>query len=698
MTYSCPSFSTAEHLFRSGCTNQAEAVCRLLREGNPGEIPARHLLSVILLRDGRLTEGEAVLREALALAPENIELLRLHVDALCALKRPVEALAPCRTLAILRPGNGEVWRRAGVCLMMAGRPEDALAVLTHATDIDAADFRAWVETGHALNGLERTEQALAAFDAALKLAPDCVEARIGYGLALLKLDHPLEALACFDLALRSSPRSVEAHIDRGNALIALDRPEDALASYAAALRIQPDAETALYNQGTTLQALGRWEQALAAFDRVLQINPENAEALSNRAVALFDLGRLDEALASCDAALRIAPEHAGAHTNRGNVLNELDRPEDALVAYDAAIRIEPDYAEAHSNRGTVLYALGDRRGSHLAFDRSLKIRPDATRTHLHLAHVLLDSGELAAGWKELEWRSRDSILQKAWSEVTLPFWQGEPLEGRRLLLNAEQGFGDVIQFARYAPLIADTGGRVTLRVPPPLIRLMRQSLGAAVEIASTEEPKPEADFELMMMSAPAVLAGRLDDIPARIPYLSALPEEVETWRTRLADLPGLRIGLSWAGGRRPNNPAAQRMDRKRSLPPSLLAALSDVAGVSWISLQKGISSAELAEIPQALNLQDVSEDLVDFAATAAVIETLDLVIAVDTSVAHLAGALGKPVWILSRFNGCWRWQRNRSDSPWYPSATLYRQTRPGAWDEVLGRIARDLGELALTRE
>ena len=461
-----------------------------------------------------------------------------------------------------------------------------------------------------------------------------------------------------------------------------DRLRDALPAYEA------------FQKGLTAQQQGDLIRAIGHYRDAMDLGSLDAGLLNNFGCALRDLGRPEAAAEVLHLCARLYPDHAMCLSNLGSALADLGRREEALALCRKAALALPDSAIAWFNLGCVLQSLERDREAAACFERAIVLAPGYVEAHYNLAEARLRMGEFRAGWREFEWRGRIPKFRRVWSSVSRPFWQGEPLEGRRLLLNAEQGMGDMIQFARYASRIAAMEGEVILRVYPPLVRLMRGSLEKAVTVTSTADPKPDADFELMLMSAPLALEDRIDGIPGKVPYLSAPADEVETWGKRLVDLPGLRVGLVWAGGRRPYDPVAMRTDRKRSLLSRHLKALVGIPGVSWVSLQKGIPAEDLAQVPPDLGLHDFMAEIDDFAGTAALIEALDLVIAVDTAVAHLAGALGKPVWLLSRFNGCWRWLLDRPDSPWYPTLILYRQNSLGDWEEVLGRVARDLERLA----
>jgi len=387
-----------------------------------------------------------------------------------------------------------------------------------------------------------------------------------------------------------------------------------------------------------------------------------AVAYSNRAFALRELERFREALDSCDAAIALNPDCVEAHCNRASVLLVLQRVDEAVASFDAAIAIEPDNASMRVNRG--------------------------------LARLL--GGDFTGGWADYEWRRKDAagwvIHEKR--DFHQPVWLGQSSPaGQRILLQSEQGYGDTIQFCRYATRLAELGAIVILEVPEALVALM-QCLDGVADIVARGKPLPPFDRYCPLLSLPLAFQTTLSDVPARIPYLSPGEERRRRWNMKLSTHSRMRVGLAWSGAFRPGQPELWSANSRRNLPLHLLSLIND-SDIEFYSLQKGAQAeAELAQLT-ASNwggpaMRDFTGELHDFADTAALIEKLDLVISVDTSVAHLAGALGKPVWILNRFDTCWRWMLDRNDSPWYPTARLYRQPRPGDWEAVLRSVRADL--------
>ena len=504
-------------------------------------------------------------------------------------------------------------------------------------------------------------------------------ALVKHGLQLagqLRLD---DAVASFDRAIALKPDFAEALIIRGIVLFDLGRFEDAVASYDRVLALKPDAE-AFHCRGAALYNLERLEEAVASYDRALALKPD-AEGFNTRGMALYKLDRLEEAVASYDGALALKPD-AEVYTRRGAALYDLGRLEEAVASYDGALALQPDYVEALNSRGVALADLGRLDDALASYGRALASDPGHAKTHFNRSLALLRVGDLARGFEAYRWRFQANAAPA--SAFACPGWEGEPIAGKRLVILHEQGFGDTLQFVRYVPMAQARGAHVTLLVEPALLRLMQTSL-PGVEVIDRVPDGAVFDYQAPMLCLPRIFGTTLETIPADIPYLAADPAAAAAWSRRLAALPGLKVGLVWAGGKK--LPSA---DARRSLSLAQFAPLAAIAGIQFVSLQIGLPAAQAKTPPAGLSLVDWTGEIRDYADTAALVAGLDLVITVDTSVAHLAGGLGKPVWILSRFDGCWRWLMDREDSPWYPAARLFHQPAMGAWEPVMAKVAAAL--------
>ena len=491
--------------------------------------------------------------------------------------------------------------------------------------------------------------------------------------------------------------------------------------------------------GITLANTGQLAAALAAFDTALLVRADYLVALSNRANVLHLMGQVEAALAANDRALAVDPDHIDSRYNRGLMLFELERFDDALACFEQVLAMQPDHPGALGNRGVVMHLLGRFEDAIADFARVQVLRPGDAAAGMNEGLARLAIGDFAGGWPRYEARY-GTTLHPTRRGFAQPQWRGETLPpGRTILLHVDQGYGDTIQFCRYARRLVRQA-RVVMELPVALRRLLA-TLSEDIDIVAEGDPLPPFDLHCPFVSLPLAFGTTLETIPGEVPYLRADPALVAAWRPRVQALPGLKVGLVWAGDAGLAVPEAAARDRRRSIPLGRFAPLARIPGVSLISLQKGravtpttepdASSSWLrkqpsstqqqatghpldtcfrrydgsgagpaavgvAQPPLGLALHDWTAELNDFADTAALVATLDLVITVDTAVAHLAGALGKPVWILNRFDACWRWLRDRTDSPWYPSARLFRQPVLGDWDSVIRDVALALDQLRRT--
>ena len=692
--------------FAEAFNNRGVALAELTR---PEEARASHDRAIALKADyaeafcnrgnvlkelNHLEEALASYDRAIGLQPEHAESFHNRAIALRKLNCMNEALASYDQAITLKADFFEAFHSRANVLRELRRPHEALASYDRAIALKPDDVEAHNARGIALRELKCLEDALASYDRAITLKPDFAEACYNQGNVFMELKRLDEALATYDRAIALKPNYAEAFSNRGIALRELKHLEEALASFDRAIVLKPNYAEAFSNRGIALRDLKCPEEALASFDRAIALQPDYAEAFNNRGVALADLKRAEEALASYDRAIALQADYAEALCNRGNVLWELGASKEALMSFDRAIALQPNYAEAFSNRGIALAELTRLDEALASYDRAIALKPDYAGAHLNRSLALLLGGDYGAGWEEYEWRWKTGQLPPR--EISSPQWQGEDFSGKEILLYAEQGFGDVLQFTRYAPLVKAAGGKVILEAPAPLVRLARTVEGVDQVIAFGDQI-PQIDFCCPLLSLPKVLRTELSSIPAQIPYLAANSSAVVAWQKRLADLPGLRVGIAWAGNPRPDQPDAARIDRRRSLTLRHFAKIVDVPGVSFVSLQKGETASQTQSPPPGLLVHDWTDELDDFADTAALIEALDLVISVDTSVVHLAGALGKPVWLLNRFDTCWRWLVDRDDSPWYPTLRQFRQPKPGDWDHVMMNVRTALKQLSAGR-
>ena len=643
---------------------------------------------------GKPAQAEPLYREILAVAPRHAE--ALHLLGVCALQRRQLEEADrliAKALAIA-PDHADALSNRAATLRALGRLDEALASYDKALAVRPAFAEVLHNRGNVLKDLGRLEEAVASYDAALAVKPDLAQAHFNRGNVLLMLDRLEEALASFDAALALRSDYAEALNTRAAALLQLGRPEEALASCESALSLKSEFPEALNHRGIALQHLGRLEEALASFDRALRLKPDYVEALTNRGTALLDLHsaeRAEQALASCDKTSAVNPDDAAALTNRAHLLFRLERPEEALASSDHALTVRPDSAEALINRAAALFGLGRASEALASHAAAIAVRPDFAEAHWNEALCRLSLGDFAMGWQKYEWRWRTKFGAKDKRDFTAPLWLGEEdLSGKTILLHAEQGYGDTLQFCRYAPAVGARGAIVILAVPPPLKSLLRTLPGVEQVVSGYDRTRP-IDFHCPLMTLPLAFGTEVETIPAPAPYLWPNPYCTATWLERLTQYDGLKVGLVWAGSGRHGG----RSVDLRPIRLEQMRQIGAVPGVTLVSLQKGEPASEAGTA--AFAVHDWTDKLADFADTAALVAALDLVITVDTSVAHLAGALGKPVWVLLHHTPDWRWRLHRDHTPWYPTMRLFAQFDAGDWAGVVRRVSAELRRLANAR-
>jgi tetratricopeptide (TPR) repeat protein len=551
----------------------------------------------------------------------------------------------------------------------------------HSDHFDALHLTAAVKARQ-----RRFAEALAGYDRALAVRPHHPEALNNRGNTLKQLRWFDEALASFDEALAVRPKFAEALNNRGSALHDMKRFDEALVNFDRALAIRPNFAEAFYNRALALYQSKRFGDALASYDRALAIRPDYAKALNNRGSTLKELRRFDEAVASFDRALAVRPDYVVALNNRGLLLEELKRFDAALASYEDALARQPDFADSLNNRGNILIKLKRFDEALASFERALAVRPDYAEAHCTESLLRLLMGDYERGWHKYEWRWRTDELESFERKCEQPLWLGENvINGKTILLHSEQGFGDTIQFCRYVPLVARRGAQVLLDVPTPLRDLM-VSLDGIAQVIPRGEELPCFDFHCPLLSLPLAFGTTLETIPSEMPYLTVPPENERNWKTRLGSERRPRIGVAWCG-----NPL-HKDDCIRSMDLKTFSGILD-ADATFVSLQKDIRVSDVAMLESLGHVLRFENDLRTFADTAALIANLDLVISVDTGVAHLAGALAKPVWVLLPFVPDWRWLLDREDNPWYPTARLFRQNVSCDWSGVINRVVSELKQL-----
>lgn len=678
-------------LYKQGRFAEAEGHFAAVQKVAPNDHDARRLLGMALMQMGR--DGEAVehFRAALQRLPRDTAVLNNLASALRTIGKPDEALAFIRQAIVLAPDVAEFYNTRGNALLDIGRLQEALDDFDQAICRKVTFAEAYFNRSVALQAQRRSDEALAAVEHAVRLKPDYAKAHARRGQLLQAFGRPVEALASYTRAVALTPSDVRLQCLRGVILRDQARHADALAAFDAALAVQPDLVEALIGRGMALMALRRGEEAVAAYDMALARKPDAADALTNRANALRLLQRFDAALASVDAALALQPNFAEAWLMRGNVLRDLWRIEEVLVCMETALVHNPALFEAHINRGLVMQDVGRYADAAACFEAALRLRPGDPEAQWGIALLHLRQGDMATGWRAYEWRKQVPGLVQ-FHKLPQPEWLGDAdIGGRKLFLHWEQGLGDTIQFCRYAVLAADRGAEVTLSVQSPLLALLA-GLDARIRVVDERVIPAGIELHCPLLSLPLAFGTTLATIPAHVPYLTAPPDRRARMEEKLRavgnDGQRPRVGIVWRGN------ALHSNDRNRSTSLEMWGGLFALP-LAFVSLQKDIRSDEADVLAGQPNTTNLGPGLTDFADTAAAIAELDMVITVDSSVAHLAGALGKPVWILLPYNPDFRWMRDRACSPWYPTARLFRQQVAGDWEAVFSEVRAALAQADL---
>ncbi|MCL1470794.1 FkbM family methyltransferase [Argonema antarcticum] len=594
--------------------------------------------------------------------------------------RLIEAEEIYREILQVKPDRADIHNNLGVVLQAQRKLEDAIASYQQAVTLNPSNAEAYNNLGYAFEEQGKVEEAIASYQQSIAANPHNAEAHYNLGNIFDAAGKLEEAIASYQQAIALNPDYANAHYNLGVALWKQDKLEDAIASYQKALTLNPNDAEAHNNLGNALQEQGKLEDAIASYQKALTLNPNYAQAYNNLGNALQEEGKLEDAIAHYQKALALNPHNAEAHNNLGNAFEEWGKLEDAIAYYQQALILNPNYANAYNNLGNILLAQGKLAEAQTLLRQALILKPNFAEAHQNLAISLLLTGDFKNGFAEYEWRwQTKEFIRKS---LPYPIWDGSSLQGKTILLVCEQGFGDNIQFIRYAPLIAQLGCRVIVVCYEALLRLF--STVAGIEQIVTTGAIVQFEIHAPLLNLPHLFGTTLETIPASIPYLEAQQPYPFTLQAPPETL--LKVGIVWAGS------SAHKNDRNRSCELKHFLSLLDIPQIAFYSLQKEPKAADLAKIG-IVKVQDLSEKFNDFADTAAAIAQLDLIISVDTAVAHLAGAMGKPVWVLLTKIPDWRWMLEGEDSPWYPTMRLFRQSREGDWAEIFERVAVALQNL-----
>jgi Flp pilus assembly protein TadD len=666
----------------AGRLPEAEATYRQILKNAPNDVVAMQLLGVLVGQRGRPSEAIELIGKAIQLIPTIAAFHNNLANVLRDAGRLESAVAAYRRAIELDPQFSQAYSNLGNALSDMGRLDEAIAAYSRAVELNPDDAQAFSNLGIALNDAGDCAASIIAHRKAIALNPKSAVAYNNLGVALRQSKQIVQAIAAHLQALALQPDYAEAHNNLGVALLESGRVGEAILAYQMAIEFQPLYAEAHNNLGNALSNDAQIEEAIDSCLRAIELQPNYAEAYSNLGMALKLAGKIEAAEDAFHRAIQLRPEFAEAHCNLGVALADTGHLEKAMVSLRRAIELKPGYAEAHINLGVVLCNLGHSAESIRACSKAIELDPELEAARMNFAQVLLAQGDFERGWAEYErrWSANPRMRNVSFPQ---PRWRGETLNGRTILLHAEQGLGDAIHFVRYVPLVVARGGRVIIECQPELVRLF-QTVDGADQVVPVGQALPKFDLHCPLMSLPLVMRTTLQSVPVNIPYIRCEP-----WKNELGGSQSdLKVGLVWAGRPTHSN------DRNRSMKLTQFAPLAAVPGVTFHTLQKGTAAAQALSPPSGLRLVDHSAELHDFVDTASLIGALDLIVSVDSSVAHLAGALGKPVWVLLPFVPDWRWMRDRTDTPWYPTMRLFRQTQWGSWDHPLAELAKCLNDLA----
>ena len=638
---------------------------------------------------GRHAEAFASYNQAVEKRSAYAEACNNRGNALQEMRRFDEALRSYEQALEVAPQFAEAWNNRGNALQELQRYAEALECYDKAISLNGNYAEAYSNRGNALQRLRRQDEALASYDKAIELRPSYPEAFNNRANLLKDMKRTDEALSNYDKAVELRPDYPEAYANRANLLMEMKRHADALKSLDQAIALRPNYPDAYNNRGNCLQEMKRHEEALKAYEKAIELRPDFADAYNNRGNALQAQNKYSEALAAYDRAIDIRPDFAEAHNNRAITMKEMRRFDACIAAYNRAVELKPNYAEAYSNLGNALKEVGRIKEALASYDKARELKPEYVEAFWNRALLMLGIGDWEQGWEgyETRWKRKQDEGKKP--RVSGEEWTGQPLEGKQLLIYGEQGNGDKIQFIRYLPLLQQQGATLTLAVDDRIMELMRRAL-PGVKIVHRISPRDQYDYNCALMSLARVFQTRPDNVPNKVPYISADPKRLAKWKARIGPS-GFRIGIAWQGN------AQGAVDNGRSIPLREFAPLARIPGVRLISLQKNTGVEQIANLPADMKVETLGDDFDGgpdgFLDSTAVMQLMDLVVSSDTALAHLAGAAACPTWLAIKFVPDWRWLLDREDTPWYPTLRLFRQPEVDDWSGLFDRMAKEAAKL-----
>ena len=690
-------FEQAKKLHQKNVLIEASVIYEAILKAEPRHADAMHLLGLVAVQNGQYELGISWIEKAICIEPCNAKFHSNLGAAFVDTHQHLKALSSYDRAIAIDPSFIDAHYNKAVSQIALNHWQDAVQSLEQALLYRPLCFEALYLLGNALQELRRFKESIARYRQAESINSRYAPLFFNLANALKALGNMEEAIKNYEESLKIDQAFMDAYINLGNALKESDQTDRAITVYQKAIAVNPCFHKAHFNLGNAYKHCQKYELAVKSYDAAIRINDQYQEAYLNKGAALVELLLLEDALQSYSAAIKLKTDDALAYFNCANTLAKLFKFEEAIQNYGQAIHYKRDYYEAHFNMGNVFLELGNPSKAIENYDFAIALNPQYEEAIWNKSNALLLAGKYESGWKLYEIRRRENqaVPPRSFEQSV---WLGkESIAGKTILIHAEQGLGDTLQFIRYVPKLADLGARVLLEVQPQLLSLLQTVKGISLLVKKGDD-LPAFDFHCPIMSLPLAFGtNSTTRIPAPI-NLMVCEKKKFFWVNKLVKRNKLQVGLVWSGGFRPDQQEFWEINGRRNLPLHYLKTLKGI-GVEFISLQKG-EPAE-SEFRQAVAagwdgpvIHDHVNELKDFSDTAALVMNLDLVIAVDTSTAHLAATLGKPVWLLNRFDTCWRWLLDREDSPWYPSIKIYRQPAHGNWENVMQRVRADLMVLA----
>ncbi|KHE90798.1 MAG: tetratricopeptide repeat protein [Candidatus Scalindua rubra] len=627
---------------------------------------------------GDLAKAEVLYLKILKEDPHHVDIAFLLGTLYLQSGNPDAAIKFLKETIKLKPYHAIAHSRLGIILQEQGKFDESIKSLKRAIALDSTNVDIHNNLGAVLTKIGKLDEAVESYNRAIKLNQEEYRVYSNLASALKESGKLEEALINCNKAIELNPHYAEAHNNLGTIFQEMNQLEKAIVSYKNAIELKPDNPELYSNLGSALKELGRLDEAARYCRHAIILKPEYVEAYNNLGTVLQEESKFDAAITNYKQAINIKPDHARAHSNLGTTLQEQGNTDEAVFHCRQAVTLDPGSAELHNNLGAILQKREMIEEAITSYDMAIELDPDYAEAHLNKSFALLLTGNYKEGWIENEWRLRTKT--HSLRNFNKPKWDGSPLNGKTILVHAEQGFGDTIQFIRYLPMVKAQGGQVIFECHNSLNRLLKNYAWIDKIIEKTPEPDIKFDTQLPILSLPGVFGTTHDSIPSNTPYITADPGLAKLWGIRLDNDSNFKVGIVWTGN------ADNKKNRIRSCTLEDFYSLLDIHGTTFYSLQKGPASVEVDNSLNKTEIVNLNDQIKDFADTAAVIANLDLIISVDTAVVHLAGALGKPVWNLLHFAPDWRWLLNRDDSPWYPEMRLFRQTKLNDWADLFKKV------------